>query len=1007
VTISGRLLPYFSFAVASRRTLSSKILVAGAIACLLLVPAPAAATPGLTPAPGALPDGQDGVPYSQAITGPAAGSFTFSISNGSLPPGLAISVFGVISGVPSAAGSYSFTVKADDAGDILTASYTLEVLSTITLSPTTLPDGTKNSAYNQTITASGGAAPYTFAVTSGALPSGLSLSSGGVLSGTPTVVGSFNFTVTATDSTGTPGPYSGNQAYTLEIDAPPITVSLSPMTLPDGTAATAYSQTLTASGATAPYSFAVTSGALPTGLSLASNGSLTGTPTSAGSFTFTVTATDSNPCLGPYSGSQAYTVVIAAAGPVISVAPGNPSLPQATVGESYNETFTATGGSAPYSFSITSGALPPGLSLASNGTLSGTPSTAGSYTFTVTATDSNICLGPYSGGRSYSVNVVAAPVADPPSSGQTENPKEPDVVAPPVAHDVPPSPSTTVTSGSPVQLDFSSLVTGHFDDIEVTAPPSHGTLRIVRGSQPEPAGATARRVTTRATDGARITATYVPNPGYRGTDSFTYVALGPGGRSAAAAVIFEVVGSVPKAASLRASAYDGQRLLVDISGRAAEGPFMGASVVSISPAAAADVSIVETGAGTARTYALQIEPRDRSVDTITVAYTLQNDIGTSAVATVTVDVAARKDPSADAIVRGMTDSQAETVRRFASAQVGNFMRRAEQAHRTGAGADALGIAVNTAVEGDAGAAANALLPSLARNALSQVNARRAAPAAWTRRLSAWSGGALSLGSRSTITQRARLAVETSGLSAGVDAELAHAVTIGVGGGYGRDRTTIGQDGATVEADNWLAAVYGSSRPARGLFVDWMVGGGGVGFDTRRLVEDTAAQAAGHRSGAMFVGALASGIERAAGPWNWSTYGRVERASTRLTAYTEAADTAFELAFASRDVASTAGVLGGRIDRRYPQGSRAWLVGGRGEWLHEFAGSSAQRLDYADVLGPQLYSIRAADWSREQLDMTGTVGLELRSTWRVGGQLGGRLSSGGALWSFTANASKRF
>jgi hypothetical protein len=81
------------------------------------------------------------------------------------------------------------------------------------LSPATLPNGTVGTAYNQTLTASGGTPPYTFAVTAGTLPPGLTLSADGVLSGKPTAAGTFNFTVTATDANGN----TGSQAYAITI----------------------------------------------------------------------------------------------------------------------------------------------------------------------------------------------------------------------------------------------------------------------------------------------------------------------------------------------------------------------------------------------------------------------------------------------------------------------------------------------------------------------------------------------------------------------------------------------------------------------------------------------------------------------------------------------------------------------------------------------------------------------------------------------------------------------
>src|SRR5262249_54651323 len=157
-----------------------------------------------------------------------------------------------------------------------------------------------------------------------------------------------------------------------------------------------YSQTLTGNAGSSPYTFAVTSGALPDGLSLASDGTLSGTPTTAGGFTFAVTATDPVGC----TGSGNYNVNICSA--LITISPA--SLPGGTIGESYSQTLTASGGTAPYTFAVTSGALPDGLSLASDGTLSGTPTTEGNLSFTVTATDSGNCTG----SASYGVRICPA-----------------------------------------------------------------------------------------------------------------------------------------------------------------------------------------------------------------------------------------------------------------------------------------------------------------------------------------------------------------------------------------------------------------------------------------------------------------------------------------------------------------------------------------------------------------------------------------------------------------------
>ncbi|MGI8688107.1 MAG: beta strand repeat-containing protein, partial [Thermomicrobiales bacterium] len=117
---------------------------------------------------------------------------------------------------------------------------------TITLSPTTLPAASGGIPYSQTLTATGGTAPYTFTVTMGTLPTGLSLSTGGLLSGTPTAGGTFSFTIQAKDANGV----TGSQAYTLSVTTP--TITLSPATLPGGVRSVAYpATTLAAAGGTA------------------------------------------------------------------------------------------------------------------------------------------------------------------------------------------------------------------------------------------------------------------------------------------------------------------------------------------------------------------------------------------------------------------------------------------------------------------------------------------------------------------------------------------------------------------------------------------------------------------------------------------------------------------------------------------------------------------------------------------------------------------------------------
>jgi uncharacterized protein (TIGR03437 family) len=178
--------------------------------------------PAITIAPASLPGGVLGVAYNQPLTesGGGAGEYLLSVSSGALPPGLMLSyVPGLLSGTPTAPGTYRFTITATFVLSGCTGSrnYTLTVTApspTITINPATLPNGATGAAYNQTLTATGGATPYRYSITAGALPRGLSLSAGGVLGGAPTASGASDFTVTATDANGA----VGMRAYTLVIN---------------------------------------------------------------------------------------------------------------------------------------------------------------------------------------------------------------------------------------------------------------------------------------------------------------------------------------------------------------------------------------------------------------------------------------------------------------------------------------------------------------------------------------------------------------------------------------------------------------------------------------------------------------------------------------------------------------------------------------------------------------------------------------------------------------------
>jgi subtilisin family serine protease len=165
-----------------------------------------------------------------------------------------------------------------------------------------------------------------------------------------------------------------------------------------GTAASPFSEIFTSSGGLGTVTFSLGSGTLPAGLTLASNGTLSGTPTQVGSFPITVTATDGMGCPGT---GPAYNLTITCQ----SISVTNPVVTTGKVGQVFNQTFTSAGGIGTVTFSTTS-TLPTGLTLSTGGVLSGTPAQSGSFPIVVKATDQNGCFG---NGATYNLFIQPLP----------------------------------------------------------------------------------------------------------------------------------------------------------------------------------------------------------------------------------------------------------------------------------------------------------------------------------------------------------------------------------------------------------------------------------------------------------------------------------------------------------------------------------------------------------------------------------------------------------------------
>ncbi|WP_336296280.1 autotransporter domain-containing protein [Cronobacter dublinensis] len=610
----------------------------------------------------------------------------------------------------------------------------------------------------------------------------------------------------------------------------------------------------------------------------------------------------------------------------VTIAPASGALPAATAGSAWSQTLSATGGSAPYTW--TAHGLPAGISLnPATGALSGTPTTAGSFTFSVTVKEA----GNVSATASYTLVVGAV------TPGVT-------LAVTPAAGALP-----AATTGSAWSQTFA--VSGG------TAPyrwQLSGAL---------PAGLTFSDGSLKGT------------PTTAGSSAFTLTATDANGVAVQAAYTLQIKAAAAQAADQSASLSAGRVTRVSLTRGASGGPFTGARLLAQPDKRQGTAAIDAVG----EDYQLTFNAAPQASGTVALRYVLLSAAGVTSPATITLTIASRPDPSKDVNVAGTVSAQYQAAQNFARAQIRNFSDRLEQLHSSEdvpASLNGVHFALPTS-RAERGLDTDLWNAALQQQA--QQDAQDRLPPALPfgtqtpgQRLSWWTGGYVDFGRDKDSTMR--LSHTLVGVSTGMDYRFTPDVTAGVGLGFGRDVSDIGDTGTRSNGQSMSTALYASYHP-NAVFVDGLLGYSRLDFDSKRDVSETDAVARGSRGGRQFFGALASGYEFRTPQSLVSPYGRVQVSQTRLEGYTESDAGMYNLAFAPQRFSQVTGSAGLRAERRVPVTWGAVRLQSRVEYSRLMNDTGSARVGYADV-GNDTWRMSLYEQNRQSLSLGAGLDVQL-------------------------------
>jgi uncharacterized repeat protein (TIGR01451 family) len=344
------------------------------------------------------------------------------------------------------------------------------------------------------------------------------------------------------------------------------------------------------------------------------------------------------------------------------------------------------------------------------------------------------------------------------------------------------------------------------------------------------------------------------------------------------------------------------------------------------------------------------------------------------------NVKARPDPTRDPDVVGLINAQMAAAQRFANTQISNFNERLEALHDDTTG-DQMGLTFggsdpdNCMIPGtsmprdpfDPKCSKQLGMTDAFAYAPDRKAATKAPPAPRTasRNFAFWSTGYVSFGSADPTLQRSAIDFNTSGVSGGVDYRLGRNLILGIGAGYGRDRTRIGDNGTRSAGEAFNGAVYGSYRPFANTFLDAVLGHGVLRFNSQRFVVDDNAFVYGSRGGNQTFASLTAAYQFKQGAVMLSPYLRANAAWVTLDGFTETGGLGGALTYSAQSAEFYTAVLGLRGRYTFLTEWGTFAPRFRVEYNHDFNGSSGIFLQYSDLLSP-VYSLTTAPVERDRI-----------------------------------------